>query len=196
MKPDHSARRSLSNRGRCLVPATSLRWLYGLSLFDDLPEIRRQAAVVASQHLVKGPLGSFGRLPGVLFVIGSPDLVPLHLDLQLSHHRPAPRHATTLDSSCADAEKMTAPRSFRSVAMGKPWPEILDHEAQYAALSPTAILDPHGEEAPTGRANARPMTSSAPSRTTRPRRLLSPHPSRRAQERAPQGRGDKPVMME
>src|SRR2546421_11131989 len=102
--------------------ATPLRWLYGLSLFDDLPEVRRQAAVVASQHLVKGPLRSFGRLPGMLFVIGGPDLAPLHLDLQLSHHRPRSTPSTTLDSSCADAEKMTVPRSFRSVAMGKPWP--------------------------------------------------------------------------
>src|SRR5436305_2278896 len=119
MKPDHSP---LLDLGRCPVRATSLRRLSSLSLFDDLPEVRRQAAVVAGQHLVKGPLRSFGCLPGMLLVIGGPDRVLLHLDLQLSHHRPAPRHPTCLDRSSADAEKMTAPRSFRSVAMGKPWP--------------------------------------------------------------------------
>ena len=45
-------------------------------------------------------------------------------------------------------------------------------------------LYPHGEEAPTGRANARPM---APSRTMRPQCGL--HPSRRREDAAPQDEG-------
>src|SRR5258705_13157599 len=99
------------------------RRLRDFSLRDDLPEVGRQAVVVAGQHLIKGLLAFVGCLPGLLFAPGRPALVLLYLGLKISHHHGhySPATRTTPEGSPAKVEKMSTVGRFRSVAVSKPW---------------------------------------------------------------------------
>lgn len=89
--------------------------LRGLPFFDDLSEVRCQSAIVASKHLIEGPLGPGLGLAGRLFALGGFALVLLYLDLKIGHHGSTPRNKrTTFDSSSACAEMMAALRKFHS----------------------------------------------------------------------------------
>ena len=89
--------------------------LRSLPFFDDLSEVRCQSAIVASKHLIEGPLGPGLGLAGRLFALGGFALVLLYLDLKIGHHGSTPRNKrTTFDSSSACAEMMAALRKFHS----------------------------------------------------------------------------------
>jgi hypothetical protein len=95
------------------------RRLRDLPLFDDLPEIRRQPAVVLRKPLKELALGSVGRLPGPLLALAGLGLVFRRFGLKIGHDATPSQHTrTTQDSILAGTpfEKMAGPRNFRSIA--------------------------------------------------------------------------------
>jgi hypothetical protein len=95
-----------------------VRRLRDLPLFDDLPEIRRQPAVVLRKPLKELALGSVGRLPGQLLALAGLGLVFRRFGLKIGHHATPRNTRTTQDSILAGTpfEKMAGPRNFCSIA--------------------------------------------------------------------------------
>jgi hypothetical protein len=94
------------------------RRLRDLPLFDDLPEIRRQLAVVMRKPLEEVALRSISRLPSPLLALAGLGLVFRRFGLKIGHHATPRNTRTTQDSILAGTpfEKMAGPRIFRSIA--------------------------------------------------------------------------------
>jgi hypothetical protein len=93
------------------------RQLHDLLLFNDLPEVRCQLAIVTGKNIVEGPLGTVLCLLGPVFVLGGFALVLFNFGLKIDPHDATPRNSALPSKVAWHAhpfEKMAPPRRFCS----------------------------------------------------------------------------------
>jgi hypothetical protein len=134
----HTARTRNGDRRKTEIGKLAAE-LRGLTFFDDLPEVRRQLAIVTGKHLIQVPLGPDGRLQSPLFTLGGFGFVLLCFRFKISHDGATPRNTrTTFDSTLACVEKKATRR------------EIFAAYADPRASSATLGLPPTRERELTG----------------------------------------------